>query len=82
MNSRSLAVAPSRLRRLRRTRAERSTIWLLRLSGQLYDTDDRMLHALERERVPVARFQSRQIDLIGLRRRDLAPVAAAEQAQP
>lgn len=58
------------------------TIWLLRLSGQLYDTDDRMLHALERERAPVARFQSRQIDLIGLRRRDLAPVAAAEQAQP
>lgn len=58
------------------------TIWLLRLSPQLYDQGDAMLHALEREQVPVGTFRSRQIDLIGLRRKDLPPVAAAQQTQP
>ena len=58
------------------------TIWLLRLSPELYDKDDLMLHALERERLDIGHFRSRQIDLIGLRRRDLPPVAPAQQAQP
>jgi mannosyltransferase len=54
------------------------TLWLLRLNGWLYDPGDRMLRALERDRVPVAHVRRGPIDLIGLRRRELPPVAAAE----
>ncbi|WBO22699.1 glycosyltransferase family 39 protein [Sphingomonas abietis] len=80
----AVSLYPAQIDALMRTDAARRppTIWLLRLTGPLYDTNDHMLHALERNRVTVGRFQSRQIDLIGLRRTDLAPVAAAEQAQP
>jgi hypothetical protein len=80
----AVSLYPAQIDTLMRTDAARRppTIWLLRLSGELYDTDDNMLHALERDRVVVGRFHTRQIDLIGLRRRDLPPVAPAQQAQP
>jgi mannosyltransferase len=80
----AVSLYPAQIDRLMTTREARRppTIWLLRLSPELYDKGDGMLHALERERVEVGHFQSREIDLIGLRRMDLAPVAAAQQAQP
>jgi hypothetical protein len=80
----AVSLYPAQIDTLMRTGAAHRppTIWLLRLSSELYDKDDAMLHALERERVETGRFQSRQIDLIGLRRKDLTPVAAAQQAQP
>ncbi|MBA2935367.1 hypothetical protein HZF05_14870 [Sphingomonas sp. CGMCC 1.13654] len=80
----AVSLYPAQIDTLMRTaEAKRPpTIWLLRLSPELYDKDDTMLHALERERVEVGAFRSRQIDLIGLRRKGLPPVAAAQQAQP
>jgi hypothetical protein len=75
---------PAQIEALMRTGEARrpSTIWLLRLSPELYDKGDGMLHALTRERVEVGRFQSREIDLIGLRRKNLSPVAPSQQAKP
>jgi hypothetical protein len=69
----AVSLRPAQIDALMRTgEAHRPpTIWLLRLSPELYDKDDTMLHALTRERVEVGRFRSRQIDLIGLRRKDL-----------
>ena len=58
------------------------TVWLLRLGPWAYDKGDNFLHALQRDRVEVGRFRSGPIDIVGLRRKDLAPVAAAEQAKP
>jgi mannosyltransferase len=58
------------------------TIWLLRLNYFIYDPGDPMLHALERDRVVVAHFRRGPIDVTGLRRKDLPPVATAQQAQP
>jgi hypothetical protein len=80
----AVSLYPAQIDTLMRTDAARRppTIWLLRLTGNLYDTNDNMLHALERDRVVVGRFQTRQIDMIGLRRKDLPPVAPAQQAQP
>jgi len=80
----AVSLYPAQIDRLMRTgEATRPpTIWLLRLSPELYDKGDVMLHALGRERVEVGAFRSRQIDLIGLRRRDLPPVAPSQQAQP
>lgn len=80
----AVSLTPRQIETLMRTGEARRppTIWLLRLSPELYDKDDAMLHALERERVEVGMFRSRQIDLIGLRRRDLPPVATPQQAKP
>lgn len=58
------------------------TIWLLRLGPLAYDKDDMFVRALERSRVQVGRTVLGPIDIIGLRRKDLPPVAAAEQAKP
>jgi hypothetical protein len=55
------------------------TIWLLRLYAKGYDKGDAMVHALERDRTIVDRWQPRAIDVIGLRRRDLPPVAPPQQ---
>jgi len=70
----AVSLYPAQIGALMRTGAARRppTIWLLRLSPELYDKDDAMLHALGRERVEVGHFESRQIDLIGLRKKDLA----------
>ncbi len=58
------------------------TIWLLRLNAEIYDPGNPMLHALEQDRTVIAHLRRGPIDVIGLRRRDLTSVAAAEQAQP
>lgn len=58
------------------------TIWLLRQGAWAYDKGDHFLHALERDRTRVDRAFSWPIEIIGLRRKDLPPVAAAEQAEP
>jgi len=58
------------------------TVWLLRQGPWAYDKGDHLLHALERDRVQVGHFFTFPIDVIGLRRKDLPPVAAAEQAKP
>lgn len=58
------------------------TIWLLRQGAWAYDKGDHFLHALERDRTQVDRVFSWPIEIIGLRRKDLPPVAAAEQAKP
>jgi mannosyltransferase len=58
------------------------TLWLLRLNYALYDPGDPMLRALERDRTVVAHFRRGPIDVTGLRRKDLPPVAATQQAQP
>jgi uncharacterized membrane protein len=59
-----------------------ATVWLLRLGPWAYDKGDHLLHALERDRVQVGRFRSGPIDIIGLRRKDLPPVASPKQAEP
>jgi hypothetical protein len=58
------------------------TIWLLRLTANLYDPGGVMLRALAAQRTPIAHFQSGPIDLTGFRRKDLPPVAPPEQPQP
>ena len=58
------------------------TIWLMRLTAELYDPRGDMVHALATRRTPIAHFRYGAIDLIGFERRDLPPVAAAQQAQP
>lgn len=65
----AVSLYPAQIDALMRTSEARRppTIWLLRLSPELYDKGDVMLRALERERVQVGHFQSRQIDLTGLR---------------
>ena len=57
------------------------TIWLVREVAGLYDPDDAMPAALERNRIVIATFHEGDIDIIGLRRRDLARVASPEQPQ-
>jgi len=80
----AVSLYPAQIDALMRTGEARrpGTIWLLRLSPELYDKGDVMLHALGRERVEVGRFQSREIDLIGLRRTDLPPVTPSQQTEP
>jgi mannosyltransferase len=58
------------------------TIWLVRLVSGLYDPNDAMPAALERDRIAIARFHDGDIDIIGLRRRDLPRVATPQQPQP
>jgi len=58
------------------------TIWLLRLGPWAYDKGDVFLEELSRDRVRVGRWKSGPIDIIGLRRKDLPPVAPPEQPQP
>lgn len=58
------------------------TIWLMRLTAELYDPRGDMVHALAARRSPIAHFRYGAIDLIGFERRDLPPVAAAQQTQP
>jgi len=55
------------------------TIWLVRLVSGLYDPDEAMPDALEKDRVAIAEFHEGDIDIIGLRRRDLR-VATPRQA--
>jgi len=71
----AVSLYPAQIDALVRTGEARRppTIWLLRLSPELYDKGDAMLHALERERGEVGHFQSRQIDLIGLRLKTIQP---------
>ncbi len=57
-------------------------IWLLRVNPDIYDAGDPMLHMLERDRTVIDHYADGDIDLTGFRRRDLPPVAAAQQAQP
>ena len=49
------------------------TIWLLRLGPWAYDKGDIFLDELSWNRVPVGRWKSGPIDIIGLRRRGLIP---------
>ncbi len=79
-----VSLHPGQIAALMTTAAAKTppTIWLLRLNADIYDPSDQMLHALEQDRVVSARFRRGPIDLTGLRRRDLAAVATAEQAQP
>jgi mannosyltransferase len=58
------------------------TIWLLRQGAWAYDKGDNFLHALERDRVRTDRIFIMPIEIIGLRRKDLPPVASAQQAKP
>lgn len=58
------------------------TIWLMRLGPWAYDPGDHFLHALEHNRVRVGRFAAAPLEIIGLRRKDLSPVAAPQQAKP
>lgn len=58
------------------------TIWLLRLGANAYDKGDVLLDELRAGRVEVGRWEKGPIDLIGLRRADLPPVAPAQQPQP
>ena len=58
------------------------TVWLLRQGPWAYDKGDHFLHALERSRVQVGHVFTFPIDLIGLRRKDLAPLPPAEQPKP
>ena len=58
------------------------TIWLVREVAGLYDPDDAMPDALKKQRDVVGEFQDGDIDIIGLRRRDLPRVASSQQAQP
>ncbi len=58
------------------------TIWLVRVVPGLYDPDDAMPNALERDRVAVGEFHEGDVDIIGLRRRDLPRVATPQQTQP
>lgn len=60
----AIAVAPE-------TRAI-PTIWLLRLGAETYDPGDMLLEELHRGRYVIRRWTDGPIDLIGLRRRDLA----------
>ncbi len=59
-----------------------STIWLIRVVPGLYDPDDAMPDALERSRVTIGEWQDGDIDIVGLRRRDLPRVATSQQPQP
>lgn len=58
------------------------TIWLLRLGPWAYDKGDVFLEELSHDRMRVGRWQSGPIDIIGLRRKDLPPVAPPQQPQP
>ncbi|WP_454885701.1 glycosyltransferase family 39 protein [Sphingomonas oryzagri] len=58
------------------------TIWLMRLTAELYDPRGDMVHALAARRKPIAHFQYGAIDIVGFRRTDLPPVAPGQQAQP
>lgn len=58
------------------------TLWLLRQGAWAYDSGNHFLHALERHRTRVDRIFIWPIEIIGLRRKELPPVAAAEQAKP
>ena len=51
------------------------TIWLHRLGPWAYDKGDVLLRELLAGRVPVARWRSGPIDIIGLRRKDLTATA-------
>jgi hypothetical protein len=78
------SLPPARLQEIADSPASRviPTVWLLRLGPWAYDPGDHFLKALERSRVPVGRFAAAPIEIIGLRRKDLPPVAATEQAKP
>jgi mannosyltransferase len=79
-----ISLYPAQIDRLMATPYAKAppTIWLIREVAGLYDPDDAMPEALERDRVVIATFHVGDIDIIGLRRRDLARVATPEQAQP
>jgi hypothetical protein len=79
-----VSLYPAQIAALMRADAARRppTIWLLRLTANLYDPGDIMLRALAAQRTPVAHFQAGPIDVTGFRRRDLPPVAAPQQTQP
>lgn len=49
------------------------TIWLLRLGPWAYDKGDVFLDELSRGRIEVGRYREGPIDIVGLRRTDLAP---------
>ncbi len=79
-----VSLYPAQIERLMTTRYAKlpPTIWLVRVVPGLYDPDDAMPDALARDRVVVGEFQAGDIDIIGLRRRDLARVAATQKTQP
>jgi hypothetical protein len=79
-----ISLYPAQIDRLMATSYARTppTIWLIREVAGLYDPDDAMPKALGRDRVVVGTFHVGDIDIIGLRRRDLPRVATAQQPQP
>lgn len=78
------SLPPKRLREIADAPDSRAipTVWLMRLGPWAYDPGDHFLHALLRSRVQVGRFFSFPIEIVGLRRKDLPPVAPAQQAKP
>lgn len=79
-----IMLSPAQIDRLMATPYARTppTIWLVRVVPGLYDPDDAMPEALERDRVAIGEFEDGDIDIVGLRRRDLPRVAAPQQPQP
>ena len=69
-----VSLYPRQIAALMRTPAatEPPTIWVLRLGAWRYDPGDRLVLALLRDRRIVGHLRQRQIDLLGLRRRDIA----------
>jgi mannosyltransferase len=78
------SLPPNRLKQIADEPASRAipTIWLMRLGPWKYDPGDHFLHALLRSRVRVGRFAAPPLEIVGLRRKDLPPVAPPEQAKP
>jgi mannosyltransferase len=78
-----VSLYPAQIDRLMTTAYAKAppTIWLVRVVPGLYDPDDAMPAALERDRVAIGEFHVGDLDIIGLRRRDLR-VATPEQPQP
>ena len=55
------------------------TVWLLRLGANAYDVGDVFLDELEQGREEIGRYEQGPIDIVGLRREDLSPVAPPKQ---
>ncbi len=67
------SLPPARLEAIAREGDGIPTIWLLRLGANAYDKGDVLLHAVQRTRMPVGRWKSGPIEIIGLRHAPAAP---------
>ncbi len=63
------SLPPARLEAIADSGRAVPTIWLLRLGANAYDKGDVLLHALQRDRVAVGRWEAGPIEIIGLRRK-------------